>query len=207
MGQCKQWNRRLLFTSPLFYWVLTFVCDVKCPWFSRSPLNWASQYSQKRIVPLHITYPEKPLIPQSARGSQSHLCSGRCWTSTSTHMKRSGRCVGAPCHLSLSAFHTSPSSNCSVWHSRQWRRKCCCCLLLQSSTQLFTAALCITGSPLSLVHQSDICCLLVLLLQSSSQSSHGSPFHLLSISTDNYQHPKSFLPPPTDLATCKLYCS
>lgn len=101
-----------------------FVCDVKCSWFSRCPLNWASQYSQKRIVPLHTTPLEKPLIPQSAMGPRSHLCCGDAGPAPAHTWRGLAGVWWFPVSVPVLVFHTSPSSNHSVWQSRQWGRTC-----------------------------------------------------------------------------------
>jgi len=64
------------------------------------PFKLGLTVQPKKIVPVHATELERPLIPQPALGSSSCLCRGRCWTGTSTHVKRPGGACGSspsPC--------------------------------------------------------------------------------------------------------------
>lgn len=180
-----------------------FVCDVKCPWLSMGKFKLGLTVQSKKDCTLARYLPRKTSHSSVSHGFSFSLVLWEILDQHQhTHEKVWRMCGGSLSPVPVFAFHTSHSNNYSVWHSRQWGRTCCCWLLLQFATQLFTAVLCITGSPLSLVHQYDICC-----CSSPLPSSPTAPLsNPLLLSTDKYQHPKSFLPPPTGLSTCKLYC-
>lgn len=80
-----------------------------------------------------------------------------------------------------------------------------CCPLLQFATQLFTADLCITGSPLSLAYQSDICCLLVAAAPVLFPVLPRSPFPIftgLALTNTNIQNHSCPFPQAFQLANC-----
>lgn len=138
------------------------------------PFKLSLTVQSNRIVLLHTTYLEKPLTPQSAMGSQSHLCSGR-WTST--HIKRSGGCVGTPCHLSLSLHFTPLLQVIAVCdragNGEEHVAAGCFCSLLLSFSQLTPALLVL---PYHLYINLTFGADLLLLLQSSFQFSHSLSF-------------------------------
>lgn len=177
------------------------------------PFNVGLTVQPKKMVSLHTAELETPLILQPALGSFSHLCCGRCWTGTSTHMKRSAGACGSslsPCTFTR-LLHVI--TVCARAGNREEPVASCCCPLLQLAPQLIKADLCIASSPLSFVHRCDISCLLVAatqVLRFPSQLSPNPmfPFPFFSgLATDKYQHPKSLLSPPTVVSTWNLYCS
>lgn len=137
----------------------------------------------KKIVPLHTTELETPLIPQPAQGSSSRLCCGRRWTSTSTHVRRSGGACSSSLSPRIFTRLLHVIKECVRAGNGEERVASSCYLLLWLVPQLIKADLCIASSPLSFVHQSDISCLLVTatqVLQFPSQLS-SSPVLPLSI--------------------------
>lgn len=175
---CKQWNTSLSIQAvgqkavvsppPLFGGILIFVCDVKCLCFSRSPLNRASQYRQKRLYPCTLlSWKHLSFLSQPCFRLHTSCAAGDAGPAPAHIWRGLAECVAAPCHLApshISHMQLQHVKEQAVGKNMLLFASVPFCSLLLSLLKLNFAL----SSPLSLVHQSDILAYLSLPLKSSS---------------------------------------